>query len=126
MSRRSPSPEGVGDLLKHDSFAAFDEDENMDQDVQMTVNDETTALDDDDFNVTLDEQANGDVMKDSEPVNAASRQLGGRQPIPHFPTSSFNKRVESGNARYFIIKCNNHSNIDQSLKYGVWATQVCT
>ena len=124
MNRRSPSPEGVGDLLKQDSFGAF---EDEDHDMQMTgANDETGPQEDDDFNVTLDEQANGDIMKDSEPVNADSKQRASRQPIPHFPTSSFTKRVDTGNARYFIIKCNTHSNIDQSLKYGVWATQVCT
>ena len=81
----------------------------------------------DDFNVTLDEQANGDNVKESEPLSAPpeSSQRGTRQPIPHFPTTSFSKGSGNAASRYFIIKSNNHSNIDQSVKYGIWATQVC-
>ena len=126
MSRRSPSPEGVGDLLKQDSFGAFEDEEPMENGP-----DEIMDRDEDDFNVKLDEQANGDEMKDFAPSSTGNddkdfnSQSGSRKPIPHFP-SSMEKGSGPTNARYFIIKCNNHSNIDQSVKYGIWATQVCT
>lgn len=128
MSRRSPSPEGVGDLLKHDSFGGFEEDENMDNDTPMAGSGDVVAdQEDDEFNVTLDEQTNGDEMKDSEPAAVEDPVgRGSRQPIPHFPTPSFNRGSGNENARYFIIKSNNSSNIEQSVKYGIWATQVCT
>jgi len=143
MSRRSQSPEGVGDLLKHDSFDAFEEEEHM-QDA------------------THDPGANGgggdDPMVEEASKDGLSASEGGREPRHNGATSGASgggangirpgiKRIpvprfkgtataaagtatpalpgSKGPARYFIVKSNNHSNIEHSIQNGIWATQVC-
>ena len=66
----------------------------------------------------------------------AGNGVAGRPGITRIPVPKFKGTTASsqsaptppgsrGPARYFIVKSNNHSNIEHSIKNGIWATQVC-
>lgn len=138
MSRRSQSPEGVGDLLKQDSFDAFEDDDPMNE------NNDTDTLMDGAGDSLYSGTAKDLTTEDAEmPGNDGAKQGAATSPpkITRIPVPSF-KGVNSdgggtssgtatrtaggrGPARYFIVKSNNTGNIDHSIKNGIWATQVC-
>lgn len=140
MSRRSPSPEGVGDLLKQDSFGGFEE-EDLNNDVPDTDNpmNGDSIYDAGKEGQSFDEGANGDTqMNDSNTGDA--RPSITRIPVPSFKATSNNTSSGGGGtgggaaqrssggkgpARYFIVKSNNTGNIEHSMSNGIWATQVC-
>lgn len=108
--RRFESPEGVGDLLKQDSFG-FEEEEPVQELPTTDVGNGQEAP----------EVASKEDQSASADAGAASGSGGGKQQ-QGAKTYSFKGK---GPARYFIVKSNNHSNIEHSIKNGIWATQVC-
>ena len=134
MPRRSESPEGVGDLLKLDSFGGFEDDDAMleggaDGDTEAALEIEAAQ-----------EAASKDNQSTSNGLSVQAKTFGGAngatlgrgrgqlttagpgvKPLQQ-QQQTFKGR---GPARYFIIKSNNLSNIEHSVKNGVWATQVC-
>ena len=135
MSRRSQSPEGVGDLLKQDSFGGFDEDDPVNdmQDTDNPMNGESMYEEGNkeaqSFNGT---GAQGDSRMDEGGINNATGKPSiTRIPVPSFKGVSNDSAAGArsaggrGPARYFIVKSNNTGNIEHSIKNGIWATQVC-
>lgn len=137
MSRRSQSPEGVGDLLKQDSFGGFEEDDltNDVPDADNPMNGESLYEAGGKEGQTFDE--GGDTQMNES--NGARPSIT-RIPVPSFKGVSNEtsgggsgggggaaQRTSGGRgpARYFIVKSNNTGNIDHSIKNGIWATQVC-
>ena len=144
MSRRSQSPEGVGDLLKHDSFNTFEEEDPM----QDAPHDPDTAMGGD---AGGDDLMAVEASKDGLSTSEGGRETqhngatcggtayGVRPGFKRIPVPKFGKATTTGSsgatptpppgskgpARYFIVKSNNHSNIEHSIKNGIWATQVC-
>lgn len=135
MSRRSQSPEGVGDLLKQDSFEGFEEDDPVNdmQDTDTPMNGDALYGEGDKEGQSF---SAGNGTQNGGQANAGSENAGAGRPITRIPVPSF-KSVSNegaaggrsaggrGPARYFIVKSNNSGNIDHSMKNGIWATQVC-
>lgn len=133
MSRRSQSPEGVGDLLKQDSFDDFDDELVNDAgDADLNMNGESMYEDKDGQSFSGDMGAQSEA-KASEVADAAApgKPAITRIPVPSFKgvstESASGTRTVGGKgpARYFIVKSNNSGNIDHSIRNGIWATQVC-
>ena len=141
MSRRSQSPEGVGDLLKQDSFGGFEEDDlaNEVPDTDNPMNGNSLYEGGSKEGQPFDEGENGDTQMNKSNAGG-SRPSITRIPVPSFKgisseTGGGNAGIGGGAAqrtsggrgpaRYFIVKSNNTGNIDHSIKNGIWATQVC-
>ena len=137
MSRRSQSPEGVGDLLKQDSFGGFEDDDPMNDSMETDILRNGTA-DSLYKSAAKDAQSEDADMHGNNDANegaaAISRPNITRIPVPSFTGVSSDGGINAsaprtaggrGPARYFIVKSNNTGNIDHSIKNGIWATQVC-
>lgn len=120
--RRSESPEGVGDLLKQDSFGFEEEDVAMQEVQGSEVGNGAVEMQQDAGGAREGQSASkGQDFGKAIPTGGDSGKSG---QASGQGAKSFSFRGR-GPARYFIVKSNNHSNIDHSIKNGIWATQVC-
>ena len=118
MSRRSPSPEGVGDLLRKASYTMSD-DEEVDYGSDYHIPEEPKKPRLKSICIVV-------PPKDRDPPK--------HEPIP-FPSgktskkrkSSESKKRRSGDgreARYFVVKTIHSEDVDKSFRSGVWKIQV--
>ena len=120
MPRRSPSPEGVGDLLRESSFVLSDDEIDNGVDDQVETYEEPQKP-------RLKSVCIVVPPRDTDPPK--------HEPIP-FPKSKTSKKRRSSSkskkrrsekdreARYFVMKTIHEEDVEKSVRSGVWRTQV--
>lgn len=119
MSRRSPSPEGVGDLLRQDSF-------DMSDDEQIDNSSPTDPTDSEPIAETSEKPRLKSICIALPP---RQREAKKHEPIP-FPQRKISRKRgirqtgSDGEPRYFVVKTIHAEDVKSSIQSGVWKTQV--